>query len=162
MAIRRYRLPWFRRSASSFGTVPCGQVGFSARLLDLRSFYADFANKKQIVLDSRYNREFRALFVDDKNDATASIWFSNIPHNVSLELMEDQLIYMGDSTVDRIQYTSQIGPQYIRMRMDGVPGGINIMMGDVISSGHEAQIRDLRRLVASGRDEPLTWEYHGA
>lgn len=109
------------------------QVGFSARLLDIRSFHANFADKKQIVLDSRYNREFRALFVDDKNDATASIWFSNIPHNVSLELLEDQLIYMGDSTVDRIQYTSQIGSQYIRMRLDGVPGGINILMGDVVS-----------------------------
>jgi hypothetical protein len=106
------------------------QTGFSARILDLRAFSADFGENKRITLDSRYNREFKALFIDVKNDANASIVLSNIPHNISLELMDDGLLYMGDGTVDRIQYTSQIGEQFIRMRMDGVPGGVDLQMGD--------------------------------
>ena len=109
------------------------QTGFSARILDLRAFSADFGDTKRISLDSRYNREFKALFIDVKNDANASIVLSNIPHNISLELRDDQLLYMGDGTVDRIQYTSQIGEQFIRMRMDGVPGGVDIQMGDDVT-----------------------------
>jgi len=109
------------------------QTGFSARILDLRAFSADFGDRKRITLDSRYNREFKALFIDVKNDANASIVLSNIPHNISIELLDDQLLYMGDGTVDRIQYTSQIGEQFIRMRMDGVPGGIDIKMGDDVT-----------------------------
>jgi hypothetical protein len=109
------------------------QTGFSARLMDIRSFHATFKDRKQIVMDSRYNREFRALFIDVKNHANASLWFSNLPHNISLELTDEELIYMGDGTVDRIQYASEIGDQYMKLWLEGVPGGIHFLMGDIRS-----------------------------
>jgi hypothetical protein len=112
---------------------PMVQTGFSARLMDIKSFYATFSDKKHVVLDSRYNREFRALFIDEKNHANASLWFSNIPHNISLEILDDELVYMGDGTVDRVQYTSEIGEQYMRLVMEGVPGGVRIHQGDETS-----------------------------
>lgn len=106
------------------------QTGFALRLLDIRAIHAEFKDRKQIVLDSRYNREFRALFIDEANQANASLRFSNMPHNISLELMEDQIIYMGDGTVDRVEYTSEVGEQYIQFRMDGVPGGLHFLLGE--------------------------------
>ncbi|UCC93743.1 MAG: hypothetical protein JSW25_03505, partial [Thermoplasmata archaeon] len=109
------------------------QSGFSLRLMDLRGAHAEFKDRKQIVLDSRYNREFRGLFIDPANNANASLRFSNIPHNISLELMEDQVVYMGDGAVDKLEYTSEIGDQYIKFQMEGVPGGMHILMGDKVS-----------------------------
>ncbi len=106
------------------------QSGFSMRLMDLRSVHAEFKDKKQIILDSRYNRELRGLFIDPINDANASIRFSNIPHNISLELLNDQIVYMGDGTVDRLEYTSEIGDQYIKFQMEGVPGGMHFSLGE--------------------------------
>ncbi len=106
------------------------QSGFSMRLMDIRSVHAEFKDRKQIVLDSRYNRELRGLFIDPANNANASLRFSNIPHNISLELLEDQIVYMGDGTVDRLEYTSEIGEQYIRFQMDGVPGGMHFQLGE--------------------------------
>ncbi|NIP33716.1 MAG: hypothetical protein GWN18_02175, partial [Thermoplasmata archaeon] len=64
------------------------------------------------------------------NDANASIRFSNIPHNISLELLNDQIVYMGDGTVDRLEYTSEIGDQYIKFQMEGVPGGMHFSLGE--------------------------------
>ena len=105
------------------------QTGFSARLMDIKSFHAEFADDKLVTLDSRYNRELRALFIDPKNQANASLWFSNIPHNITLHLMDEELMYLGDGTVDRIQYTSEIGEQYMRLVLEGVPGGIRLHQG---------------------------------
>lgn len=118
------------------------QSGFSLRLMDIRAVHAEFKDRKQIVLDSRYNREFRGLFIDPANNANASLRFSNIPHNISLELTDEQIIYMGDGTVDRIEYTSEIGDQYIKFRMDGVPGGMNFLLGNE-STGLDVLVGDI-------------------
>jgi len=109
------------------------QSGFSLRLMDIRAVHAEFKDRKQIILDSRYNRELRGLFIDPANNANASLRFSNIPHNISLEIMDDELVYMGDGTVDRLEYTSEIDNQYIKFQMDGVPGGMRLMMGEKVT-----------------------------
>jgi hypothetical protein len=105
------------------------QTAFSGRLLDIRSVFTSFYNRKHVELDSRYNRELRALFIDEKNDANASLWFSNIPHNISLELTDEALTYEGDGSVDRVQYTSAIQDQYLRMLLEGVPESLVLDQG---------------------------------
>ncbi len=106
------------------------QTAFSGRLLDIRSVYTTFYNRKHVELDSRYNRELRALFIDEKNDANASLWFSNIPHNISLELTDEALTYEGDGSVDRVQYISAIEDQYLRMLLEGVPESLVLDQGE--------------------------------
>jgi hypothetical protein len=130
------------------------QSGFSIRFMDLRAMHAEFKDRKQIVLDSRYNREFRGLFIDPANNANASLRFSNIPHNISLELMDDQIVYMGDGTVDRLEYTSEIGDQYIKFQMDGVPGGMNFLLGDE-TSGLDVLVGEIDTITVLLTDGPL-------
>ncbi len=130
------------------------QSGFSLRLMDIRAVHAEFRDRKQIVLDSRYNRELRGLFIDPANNANASLRFSNIPHNISLELMDEQVVYMGDGTVDLLEYTSEIGEQYIRFQMEGVPSGVNLQMGEGVT-GLDVLVGEIDSISIQVTDGPL-------
>jgi hypothetical protein len=105
------------------------KTSFTGRLLDIRGFHATFQDNKHIELESMYNRELRALFIDAQSDANASLYFSNVPHNVSLDISGTEILYLGDTTVDRVIYTSAIQGQYLRVLLTGVPGELAIEQG---------------------------------
>ena len=105
------------------------KTSFSGRLLDIRGFHATFQDSKHIELESMYNRELRALFIDAQSDANASLYFSNVPHNISLDISDAEILYSGETTVDRLIYTSAIQGQYLRVLLTGVPGELAIEQG---------------------------------
>lgn len=106
------------------------QTAFSGRLLDLKAFHSSFAGAKHLELESMYNRELRALFIDPWADANASLFFSNVPHNVSVDLAEDMFTYHADGGVDRVVYTSAIRGEYIRLLVESLPGDLVVYRGE--------------------------------
>ncbi len=106
------------------------QTSFSGRLLDVRAFHSSFVGAKHVDLESMYNRELRALFIDPGADANASLYFSNVPHNVSVDLAEDTLTYRADGAVDRVVYTSAIRGKYLRLLVESLPGDLVVYQGE--------------------------------
>ena len=106
------------------------QTAFSGRLLDVKAFHSSFTGDKHVDLESMYNRELRALFIDPGADANASLFFSNVPHNISVDLAEDTLIYHADGAVDRVVYISAIRGKYLRLLVESLPGDLVVYQGE--------------------------------
>ena len=106
------------------------QTAFSGRLLDVRAFHSSFVDDKHIDIESMYNRELRALFIDPGADANASLFLSNLPHNVSVDLAEDTLSYHADGAIDRLTYTSAIRGEYLRLLVESLPGDLVVFQGE--------------------------------
>jgi len=114
----------------NLGSAPLITSSLSGRLTDLGRITLDFRDGTVLALNVMDPRPFRIMFIDDANDARATLNIDEVPEFFFLSFQPNKIHISSNEPVETLSYESQVGDQYFRLLLEGVPTDFKIDQQD--------------------------------
>jgi hypothetical protein len=114
----------------NMGSAPLITSSLSGRLTDVSAIMLDFSEGTVLDLNVIDPRPIRIMFIDDANDARATLNINEVPEHFYLSFKPNNIHISSNEPVETLSYESQVGAQYFRLLLEGVPTDFKINQKD--------------------------------